>query len=61
MPSYIYTHTALLTSPSHSWRHRSSSNAAAADPVYPAVDRAPPAPAPAAAAAAAANPASPAA
>ncbi|KAJ6861054.1 TMV resistance protein N-like [Populus alba x Populus x berolinensis] len=39
---------------------RSSSNAAAADPVYPAEDRAPPAPAPSAAAAAA-NPASPAA
>ncbi|KAJ6878448.1 hypothetical protein NC651_031020 [Populus alba x Populus x berolinensis] len=39
-------------------RHRSSSNAAAADRVYPAADRAPPAPAPPAAAA---NPASPAA
>jgi len=36
VPSYIYTHTTLLTSPSHdSQRQRSSSNAAAADPAPP--------------------------
>jgi len=42
MPSYIYTHTTLLTSPSHSQRQRSSSNAAAGDPPPQAADPASP-------------------